>query len=105
MDPHALELLILNAACDDWENLAGIRDSVQSAPQGGPVALSDLEATLLRLVRAGHLAAHEFRGGTFIPLPSSAVAADAIPRRWYFTTPSGHALLDAGEAFFDTPSR
>ena len=105
MDPHALELLILNAACDDWENLAGIRDSVQSAPQGGPVALSDLEATLLRLVRAGHLAAHEFRGGTFIPLPSSAVAADAIPRLWYFTTPSGHALLDAGEAFFDTPSR
>ncbi|MBR4190324.1 MAG: hypothetical protein IKQ55_10235 [Kiritimatiellae bacterium] len=105
MDPHNLDLLVLNAACDDWENAASIRDDVQSAPQGAPVAPADLGAALLRLVRAGHLAAHEFRGGTFVPLPPSAVAADAIPRLWYFTTLAGHALLDAGEAFFDTPSR
>lgn len=108
---QTLALLILNAACDDWENLASIRDSVESSPQGTPVESSELEANLLRLVQNGLLDAHEFSNGTFVRLDPDAVAPSTIPRLWFFISPSGLRLLDASEDFslpppqLDPPTR
>ena len=99
-----LALLILNAACDDWENIASIRADVESSPQGGPVESSELEACLLSLVREDLLDAHEFSTGTFVRLEPDAVVQEAIPRLWYFVTPAGRRLLDANDSFFDTPA-
>lgn len=104
MDAHNLELLVLNATCDDWENMASIRDSVGSSPQGGPVAESALESSLLRLVQKGLLSAHEFSGGIFVRMEPDAVAAEEIPRLWFSITPAGRCQLDANEAFFGNPN-
>ena len=95
-----LDLLILNSACDDWENLSSIRDSVESAPQGGPIESSELEACLLRLVREKLLSAHEFVDGTFVPLTSDAVDASTVANLWFFITAEGRRVLDENEAFF-----
>ena len=100
-----LALLILNAACDDWENLASIRDSVESSPQGVPVESSELEANLLRLVQNGLLDAHEFSNGTFVRLEPDAVTPETIPRLWFFISPSGLRLLDASEDFSLPPAQ
>lgn len=96
-----LSLLILNAACDDWENPASIRDSVESSPKGAPVESSELEASLLRLVRKKQLEAHEFVDGTFVPLSSDAVEAHTVANLWFFTTAEGRRLLDENGAFFE----
>lgn len=98
-----LALHILNSACDDWENLASIRASVESSPQGAPVESSELESNLLHLVQNGFLSAHEFSAGTFVRLDPDAVAPATIPRLWYFVTPAGRRLLNANAPFFDTP--
>lgn len=96
----SLDLLVLNAACDDWENATSIRADVEGAPQGGPVERVTLEAYLLRLVRNGLLDAHEFSGGTFVRLDPNAVVAESISHLWFFVSPSGRRLLDASEDFF-----
>lgn len=98
----SIDLLVLNSACDDWENLASIRASVESALQGGPVADAALESSLLRLVQKGLLEAHEFVVGTFVPLSPSAVEAYAIAYLWFFITSKGRHLLDENESFFRT---
>ena len=95
-----LHLLILNAACDDWENPASIRASVESDPQGAPVESSELEAGLFRLVQQGLLDAHAFTEGAFIRLAPDVVKAEDIPDLWYFTTSAGRRHLDANETFF-----
>ncbi len=100
MDTHDLDLLVLNAACDDWENMASIRTDVASAPQGGPMDEAVLEACLLQLVRKGLLAAHEFYGGNFVRLEPDAVVEEAVPRLWYFITSAGRRQLDEDAAFF-----
>ena len=96
-----LALLILNAACDDWENLASIRESVASAPQGDPVESYELEACLLRLVREKRLEAHEFVNGTFVPLPSDSVDASTVANLWFFITAEGRRVLDENSSFFE----
>lgn len=103
MHNPSLDLLVLNAACDDWENATSIRADVEGAPQGGPVEMVALEECLLRLVRNGLLDAHEFSGGTFVRLAPGAVAPEALSGLWYFVTPAGRRRLDANGPFFDTP--
>ncbi|MBR6022358.1 MAG: hypothetical protein IK066_08060 [Kiritimatiellae bacterium] len=95
-----LDLLILNAACDDWENLASIRESVASSPQGAPVEPSELEACLLRLVREKRLEAHEFVDGSFIPLSAASVDASELAKLWFFVTAEGRRVLDENSSFF-----
>ncbi len=101
MHPPSLDLLILNATCDDWENLSSIRDSVESAPQGAPVAESALASSLLRLVQKGLLEAHEFSDGTFVPLSANSVEASAVAKLWFFITPEGRRVLDENTSFFE----
>ena len=100
MDTHDLDLLVLNAACDDWENMAFIRDSVESSPQGGPVEESALASSLLQLVQKGLLSAHEFADGTFVPLSADSVDANAVAKLWFFVTAEGRRMLDENESFF-----
>ena len=98
-----LDLLILNSACDDWENLTSIRASVESDLNDNPVDEATLEACLLHLVWEGLVDAHEFSGGAFVRMAPDAVKEEFIHRFWYFVTPAGRQLLDANEAFFDKP--
>ena len=100
MDTRDLDLLVLNAACDDWENMVSIRTDVESSPQGGPVEESALASSLLRLVHKGLLSAHEFVGGTFVPLSVGSVNASAIAELWFFVTAEGRRVLDENVAFF-----
>ena len=100
MDTHDLDLLVLNAACDDWENMASIRTDVESSPQGAPVEESALASSLLRLVQKGLLSAHEFVGGTFVPLSAGSVEANAVAELWFFVTAEGRSVLDENESFF-----
>ena len=100
MDTHDLDLLVLNAACDDWENMASIRTDVESSPQGAPVEESALASSLLRLVQKGLLSAHEFAGGTFVPLSAGSVEANAVAELWFFVTAEGRSVLDENESFF-----
>ena len=100
MDTHDLDLLILNAACDDWENMASIRDSVESSPQGNPVEESILESSILRLVQKGLLSSHEFADGTFVPLSPASVDASATAKLWFFVTAEGRRVLDENSSFF-----
>lgn len=95
-----LDLLILNATCDDWENLSSIRDSVASSPQSGPVEEAVLKSSLLPLVQQGLLAAYEFKAGNFIRLAPDDISMKAIPHLWYYITQAGRGMLDANEAFF-----
>jgi hypothetical protein len=100
MDTRDLDLLVLNAACDDWENMASIRTDVESSPQGGPVEESALASSLLRLVHEGLLSAHEFADGIFVPLSTASVDASAVARLWFFVTAEGRRMLDENESFF-----
>ena len=101
MDTHNLDLLVLNATCDDWENMASIRTDVESSPQGGPVEESALASSLLQLVQKGLLSAHEFVGGTFVPLSSASVEANAVAELWFFVTAEGRRVLDENSSFFE----
>ena len=105
MDTHDLDRLILNAACDDWENMVSIRTDVESSPQGAPVEESVLASSLLRLVQKGLLSAHEFVGGTFVPLSPASVDASAVARLWFFVTAEGRRALDENVAFFASGKR
>ena len=100
MQSPSLDLLILNATCDDWENLSSIRDSVVSAPQGAPVTQSALALSLLRLVQKGLLEAHEFADGNFLPLSANSVEASTVAKLWFFITPEGRRMLDENSPFF-----
>ena len=100
MQTPSLDLLILNATCDDWENMASIRDSVESSPQGGPVEESALASSLLQLVQKGLLSTHEFVGGTFAPLSADSVDASIVAKLWFFVTAEGRRMLDKNESFF-----
>ena len=101
MDTHDLDLLVLNAACDDWENMASIRDSVESSPQGGSVEESALASSLLQLGQKGLLAAHVFADGIFVPLSPASVDASATAKLWFFVTAEGRRMLDENSSFFE----
>lgn len=105
MDTHDLDLLVLNATCDDWENMASIRTDVESSPQGAPVEESVLASSLLRLVHKGLLSAHEFVGGTFAPLSATSVETNVVAKLWFFVTAEGRRALDENVAFFASGKR
>ena len=85
----------------DGGRATSIRDSVASAPQGAPVESSELAACLLRLVREKRLEAHEFVGGTFVPLTADAVEASTVVNLWFFVTAEGRRVLDENSSFFE----
>lgn len=97
----SLPLYVLNAACDDWENVVSLRADVETELKG-PVGDDTIWGTALDLARNGLLACRKITGeGKFVDVRPDA--ADGVERTklWFYITRKGRDLLDANSSLWE----
>jgi hypothetical protein len=96
-----LPLYVLNAACDDWENIASIRADVETELKG-TVGDDDIWSAALDLARNGLLECRKItEEGRFVAVRPDA--ADGVEREklWFYITRKGRNLLDANASLWE----
>lgn len=96
-----LPLYVLNAACDDWENVVSLRADVETELKG-MVDDDAVWSAALNLAGDGLLACQIItEEGQFVAVRPDA--ADGVEREklWFYITRKGRDLLDANASLWE----